>query len=111
MRAPLLHRLLGGLALITVTGRRTGRRYTTPVQAVTRDGHVFLVSRQGRTWWRNLRGGGPVALRIGGRARTGRGSVVTGLDDIRRAQAVFDGSSLAGAARRPDAVIVEVVLD
>lgn len=110
LRSPLHPLLSRGTMLITVTGRRTGRRYTTPVQYARRDGHLFVVSRQERTWWQNLRGGGAVTVRLRGRTWTGRGSVVTGLDDIRRAQGALSGS-LAGAARRSDAVIVEIVLD
>ncbi|WP_084263142.1 nitroreductase/quinone reductase family protein [Actinomadura formosensis] len=64
------HRLLSGSgALITVTGRRTGRPYTLPVVYARRDGGVYvLVRRSGRkTWWRNLRRPAAVRLLIAGR--------------------------------------------
>ncbi len=50
-----LHGLMGdGLALITVTGRKSGRRISTPVN-VSPQGREFLVlSYRNRTWWRNL---------------------------------------------------------
>lgn len=70
-----LHPLLSrGLALITVTGRQSGRRYTFPV-GYRQDGdrvivHVGWPAR--KRWWRNLRHGGRVEMRIRGHRRTGR---------------------------------------
>jgi len=53
--------------LITVTGRKTGKKYTTPVNYV-RDGDVLSVlSHAHRTWWRNLRGSAPVQVRLRGK--------------------------------------------
>ena len=52
------HGLLSrSVALITVTGRRSGRRYTTPVM-YARDGddlYVYVGLPDRKTWWRNLR--------------------------------------------------------
>lgn len=53
--------------LITVTGRKSGKPYTTPVNYV-RDGDVLSVlSHAHRTWWRNLRGGAPVKIVLQGK--------------------------------------------
>ena len=66
LRSPLHRMASGSTMLITVTGRKTGARYTTPVNYV-RDGSTLTVfSWRQRTWWRNLRGGAPVALRLRG---------------------------------------------
>jgi deazaflavin-dependent oxidoreductase (nitroreductase family) len=67
LRSPL-HGLLGGsLMVVTYKGRRSGKVYHTPVSCV-RDGDTFLVaSFRKRTWWRNLRGGVPVGIRVRGR--------------------------------------------
>ncbi len=67
LRSPL-HGLLGGsLMVITYRGRKSGKVYHTPVSCV-RDGDTFLVtSFRKRTWWRNLRGGVPVSVRVRGR--------------------------------------------
>ena len=57
------------LALITVTGRRTGTTYTIPVQ-YRRDGRQVRIGvgwPARKAWWRNLRGdGAPVRMRIRG---------------------------------------------
>jgi deazaflavin-dependent oxidoreductase (nitroreductase family) len=50
-----LHALLGdGFAVITVTGRKTGRRIATPINVSTRGGEFIVISYRNRTWWRNL---------------------------------------------------------
>ena len=71
LRSPL-HGLLGNVMLITVTGRRSGKLITTPVQ-FARDGEDLLAtSDRRRTWWRNLRGGAPVTVRLKGSDRSGQ---------------------------------------
>jgi deazaflavin-dependent oxidoreductase (nitroreductase family) len=63
-----LHPLLGDrFAVITVTGRKTGRTISTPIN-VAPDGNGYtVVSFRARTWWRNLSGGRPASLRISGK--------------------------------------------
>ena len=74
LRSPAHGLLSGHLALITVTGRRTGRRFTIPV-GYHEDGDRVTIPvewPEGKRWWRNLRGdGAPVELRIRGVRRIG----------------------------------------
>lgn len=50
--------------ILTVVGRRTGRRYSTPVQLVLENGRRWLVSPYGeRAWVRNARAAGWVELK------------------------------------------------
>jgi hypothetical protein len=73
-----LHRLVSRwLVLITVTGRRSGRRFTIPV-GYRRDGDRVRIGVQwpeNKLWWRNLRGGAPVTLRWGSEQRSGHAEV------------------------------------
>ena len=66
LRSPL-HAMLGDTMLITVTGRKSGAKYTAPV-SYYRDGDtLWIMSSRDRTWWRNLRGGACVTLHLHGR--------------------------------------------
>jgi hypothetical protein len=65
LESPVHWPLSRWFAVLAWTGRQSGRRYTTPVSYV-RDGSTAFVTT-GDRWWRNLRGGAPVAMRVGGR--------------------------------------------
>lgn len=92
LRSPLHPLVSRRLTLITVTGRRTGRRHTFPVAYSQSDERLSIpvLWPQRKLWWRNLRDGAPVSLRLRGEDRRGT------------ALATLDG---------PDAVSVEVLLD
>ncbi len=73
LRSPLHWLVSPGLMLITVTGRKTARRYTLPV-GYHRDGEdlVILVSEAPKKiWWRNLRVPCPVEIRVRGKELRG----------------------------------------
>jgi len=79
LRSPLHRVASGGLVLITVTGRRTGRAHTFPVgYRQTGERLTIVVGAPGRKrWWRNVRGdGAPVSLRLRGARRTGRARAI-----------------------------------
>lgn len=111
LRSPL-YRLLPGVMLITVTGRSTGRRFTTPVQYVREGNQVFVLSRAYRTWWRNLRGGADVHLRLRGKRYRGTaGAFPPSADEAAPALTAFRGTSLEGAVGRLGSLAVIVVID
>jgi len=62
--------------LITVTGCKSGRSITTPVNYVREGDTLWITSAADRTWWRNLRGGAPIAVRLNGRDVKGSGTAV-----------------------------------
>lgn len=76
LRSPFHGWLSGDVVLITVTGRKSGRKYTTPVNYLRQGDVLRIVSWRNRTWWRNLRGGSPVTLRLQGQDVKGWGTVV-----------------------------------
>ena len=80
MDAPIpAHRLLSRrLALITVTGRRSGRIYTLPVgYSRTPEGVAIQVAApEAKRWWRNLRSPVPVELFIDGASFDGTGQAL-----------------------------------
>jgi hypothetical protein len=73
MRSPL-HRLASRrVALISYTGRRSGRRFTIPVgyEMAGLKVTITVASPERKVWWRSLTGSGaPVELVIRGRRRT-----------------------------------------
>lgn len=67
LRSPLHGMLSANTLLISVTGRKSGKPITTPVNYV-RDGNILsITSYRKRTWWRNLRGGASVTMRLQGK--------------------------------------------
>lgn len=69
--SPLHWPLSRWFAVLTWTGRKSGRRYSTPISYV-REGSSTLYATTGDRWWRNLVGGAPVAIRIAGRSHQAR---------------------------------------
>jgi len=63
--------------LITVTGRKTGQHYTTPVQYAQTGDELVVVTSEAYRWWRNLIGGAEVDLRLRGRSSKGFAQVAT----------------------------------
>jgi hypothetical protein len=75
LRSPV-HDLLGAsTVLVGFRGRRSGRRLTTPANALSDGDDLTLTSLRRRAWWRNLRGGARVTITVGGRERPGRAEV------------------------------------
>jgi hypothetical protein len=76
LRSPI-HRLASGrVALITYTGRRSGREYTIPCFYRDKGDEVTIAVGwpDRKVWWRNLTGdGGPVRLLVNGQELRGHG--------------------------------------
>lgn len=66
LRSPLHTFLSKSLLLITFTGRHSRRLFTTPVRYVREGETVRCFTASENQWWRNLRGGTDVVLRIEG---------------------------------------------
>ena len=62
LRSPFHGLLSNGTMLITVTGRKTGKKYTTPVGYYQQDGYLWILTSRDRQWWRNLKNGAEVSL-------------------------------------------------
>ena len=89
LRSPLHPLVSSGVLLLTVTGRRSGRRYSIPV-GYQREGNdlIVMVSEARRKqWWRNYRDPAPTSVRLRGRDRTGSAELVKPRSDEFRARA------------------------
>ncbi len=80
LRSPL-HRLFSGnILLLTFSGRKTGRRYTTPLSYAREGDRLYCFTDA--PWSRNLRGGAPVSVTLRRKAFPGVGKVI--VDDPER---------------------------
>jgi hypothetical protein len=62
----LLHGILSkNFLLITFTGRKSGKAFTTPV-SYSQDGDILYIFSHAN-WWKNLRPDAPITLRLRGR--------------------------------------------
>jgi deazaflavin-dependent oxidoreductase (nitroreductase family) len=79
LRSPFSRICDRAVVLLTVTGRRTGRRFTFPVQYVEDGDTLWIVSGAGpeKTWWRNLVGGAPIDVLLRRRPLHGTAEVAT----------------------------------
>jgi deazaflavin-dependent oxidoreductase (nitroreductase family) len=62
LRSPFHGLLSNGTMLITFTGRKTGKKYTTPVEYYQQDGYLWVMTSRDRQWWRNVKNGAEVSL-------------------------------------------------
>lgn len=93
LRSPLHFLLSGGLGLLTVTGRRTGRRHTFPV-GYQRDGRrVIILASEAhkKQWWRNYRSPAPATLLVRRKQLTGTGRLLEpgGEEFVRHVEKTF----------------------
>ncbi len=77
----LLHSPLHKIAskstlLITFSGRKSGRKYTTPVNYVLDNNVIFITSLRARTWWRNLRTEPKISVHMQGKDLETYGEVI-----------------------------------
>ncbi len=74
LRSPLHGMVSKSVLLISFTGRKSGRRYTTPVSYSQEGNQVAIFTHA--NWWKNLRGDTPVTLRLRGREAQGLAELV-----------------------------------
>jgi deazaflavin-dependent oxidoreductase (nitroreductase family) len=62
---------MGNTMLITVTGRKTGRKIAVPVNYYREADVFWVITTRSRNWWRNVKDGGEVDLHIHGKEQKG----------------------------------------
>src|SRR5688572_21085721 len=82
LRSPFHALVSHSYMLLSVTGRKTGKVYITPVQYY-QQGHVLkVITSRDYVWWRNLIGGAEVRVRLRGFVKSGYTSISTNPDVI-----------------------------
>ena len=69
LRSPMHGMVSKSVLLISFTGRKSGKTYTTPVSYSQTGDQVRIFTHA--DWWKNLRSGAPVTLRLRGRELNG----------------------------------------
>ncbi|WP_267639814.1 nitroreductase/quinone reductase family protein [Haloarchaeobius amylolyticus] len=131
LRSPLHGLLSDTLLLLTFTGRKSGTQYTTPVAYEELNGDLYVTSQTDRVWWKNLRGGAPVTVRLRGERRDATATVIEddeavaeyvrgfidrhGLDKVSRLAIAIEGERVPSveelAAGLGDTVVVRIELE
>lgn len=128
LRTPGLRSMLGRIFIIlTVTGAKTGKRYTTPVQYVRDGDRLLVLSQRTRRWWRNLRDRPDVELVLRGETirtdanladgQQARDAIATSLRLNPRTAKFYgiaigdDGEPAADGVEQLDAAFVVIVID
>lgn len=62
LRSPFHGMLSNGMMIISITGRKTGKKITTPVGYYIEGEYLWVITSRERKWWRNLQGGATVDL-------------------------------------------------
>lgn len=82
LRSPFHPLVSRSLVLISFSGRRSGRTYTIPAMYAREGDRLIVISgpAEDHTWWRNLRGGVRVHVRLRGRGLDARADAIAGGD-------------------------------
>jgi F420H(2)-dependent quinone reductase len=76
LRSPLHWVWSHDLMLITFTGRKSGREFTTPVRYLRHEETIWCFTSSANRWWRNLHGGADVSLRVRGKDIPSRANAI-----------------------------------
>ena len=82
LRSPLHSLMSKKYLLLSFTGRKSGKKYTTPMSYI-READSLLMTTDS-PWWKNLRGGAPVTVRVEGHEHEGIGEAVTQHEEVVR---------------------------
>ncbi len=67
LKSPLHGMMSASTMLVTVTGRKTGRLITTPVNYYQDGNLLWVLTVRSRTWWRNVQQNPRVTVHLRGR--------------------------------------------
>jgi deazaflavin-dependent oxidoreductase (nitroreductase family) len=76
LKSPLHFLISKNILLISFAGRKSGKSYHLPVNYLRQGDILYLTSWRERRWWRNLRAGQPVTVRVQGQNLAALPSVI-----------------------------------
>lgn len=66
LNSPMHFLVSKNMMLMTYKGRKSGKTHTIPMGYLENGDALYTISSRERVWWRNLRGGARVTLRVRG---------------------------------------------
>ena len=111
LRSPLHWLMSGNTLLLTYTGRKSGRSFTFPISYGREGDALLLITRNDKPWWKNVRGGAPVTVRVRGEEQPALAEVAQVEPEALLAAmlTVYRGMPRSLAQQQlPDAVLVRV---
>ena len=114
LRSPFHGMMSDGTLLLTFTGRKSGKQFTTPISYALEGNRITLITNRKHSWWKNLQNSMPVAARVKGRALRGSARVMPADEAtlIAAVEHVYRGIPPEKAARlAPDVVMITIVLN
>ncbi|NIM94613.1 MAG: nitroreductase family deazaflavin-dependent oxidoreductase [Anaerolineales bacterium] len=82
LKSPIHGLMSKSVVLLFVTGRKSGKVYSVPVN-YQRDGEtIWINSLKTRTWWRNLRGGASISMMLEGVRTSGEAQVFEDQEEV-----------------------------
>ena len=82
LRSPFHGAVSKQIMLFSFKGRKTGKRYTIPVAYLRKNNELTVYTHS--NWWKNLRGGAPVTVRIQGREYSGVAESMDKYETVKR---------------------------
>ncbi|MBA3869204.1 MAG: nitroreductase family deazaflavin-dependent oxidoreductase [Anaerolineae bacterium] len=83
LRLPVVHRVISkAILLISFTGQKSGKRYSTPVGYLQEGNNVIILTKRFRQWWHNFEQPAPVEMRIKGRDYQGQATALTDVETM-----------------------------
>ncbi|MFN8483605.1 MAG: nitroreductase/quinone reductase family protein [Anaerolineae bacterium] len=83
LRSPLHRPMSKRLIVLSFTGRKSGKSYSIPVGYVQTDPTTLLTATNS-AWWKNLRGGAKVKVRLRGKSYTAVTNVTTDVEGLQK---------------------------
>ena len=114
LRSPLHPLMSKSVTLISFTGRKSGKPYSTPINYAMDGNTVTLITRRSRAWWKNLQGGAPVTVIVQGKEQSGTAEAVTpdGQTILNEIEKVYVGIPHGVAAKLvADTVVIKINLN
>jgi deazaflavin-dependent oxidoreductase (nitroreductase family) len=82
LRSPLHSLMDKSTILITLTGRKSGKKYTFPVSYMRDGDTLMMISQREHSWWKNLRGSAQATLYMQGHLSKASAEVFTDAESV-----------------------------